>query len=268
MKHYIPGLNGIRAIAVFFVIISHRFPIDSITRLFPLGGIGVDVFFSLSGFLISRILIQGIDKVRRGESDNYTLIKNFILRRALRIFPLYYSVLFFLYYTKGLFGNNIKENFYWYFFYAANFLVYKENRWFNGLAHLWSLSVEEQFYLVWPFILVILFKNRILLLIVLVIIIGTIYPFFFKGFTAILTLSCINAFGVGTLLAYVELKKKRIKNSIYENLKDFIYFSFCFILLLSFSCKHTLFPRTISNFNNDYSSHSNLSLETRKFYSR
>lgn len=212
MKNYIPGLNGIRAIAVFFVIVSHRFPTDSFTRLFPLGGIGVDVFFVLSGFLISRILIQGIDNVRRGESDNYTLIKNFILRRALRIFPLYYSVLFFLYFTKGIFGNNFKENYYWYFFYGANFLNYKENRWFNGLAHLWSLSVEEQFYLVWPFFLVIVFKNRILTLITLAIIVGTVYPFFFNGISCVLTLGCINAFGIGTLLAYVELNKPEFKS--------------------------------------------------------
>ena len=123
MTKYITGLNGIRAIAVFFVIISHRFPKDHFVNLFPLGNYGVDIFFVLSGFLISRILISQIKNAPIKNTSNYTILKNFILRRALRIFPLYYALLFFMYFTKGIIGSNFRENFSWYFFYGANYFI-------------------------------------------------------------------------------------------------------------------------------------------------
>ena len=211
MNKYITGLNGIRAIAVFFVIISHRFPLDHSIRSFPIGNYGVDIFFVLSGFLISRILISQIKNAQIEKLTNYTIIKKFILRRALRIFPLYYALLFFMFFTKGIIGNNFRENFLWYFFYCANYLNYYEDKWFGALAHLWSLSVEEQFYIVWPILLVVVFKNRILSLIILAIFIGTIYPFFFTGIVKVLTLGCINTFGIGALLAYVEIYKPEHK---------------------------------------------------------
>lgn len=59
----ISGLNGIRAIAVLIVIVSHRFPIDHFLRVMPIGHFGVDIFFVLSGFLISRILLNGVMKI-------------------------------------------------------------------------------------------------------------------------------------------------------------------------------------------------------------
>lgn len=235
MKKYITGLNGLRAIAVLFVIISHRFPKFHFTRSFPLGNYGVDIFFVLSGFLISRILFLQIENSRNGKSSNYIIIKNFILRRAIRIFPLYYSLIFFLYFTKGIIGDKIRDNFLWYFFYCANYLNYTENRWFGGLAHLWSLSVEEQFYIVWPLLLVIVFKNRILILIILAICIGTIYPFFITSeFAKVLTLGCINTFGIGALLAYVEIYKPKHKHLFMK------ISSILFIPILILICYHNL----------------------------
>lgn len=205
MKKNIPGLNGIRAVAVILVIISHRFPINNFVHIFPLGGFGVDIFFVLSGFLISRILFFQIKSIENNSSNNLKIIKNFILRRCIRIFPIYYLLLFFLYLTKGIIGNDFQENFKWYFFYCANYLNFNESRWFGALAHLWSLSVEEQFYIFWPLLLVFVFRNRILFLICSIIIIGTIAPFFYHGFVNILTISCINAFGIGALLSFVEI---------------------------------------------------------------
>ncbi|MBE0391140.1 acyltransferase [Flavobacterium sp. PL002] len=205
MIKYIPGLNGIRAIAVIFVILSHRFPADSIVNIFPIGSYGVDVFFVLSGFLISRTLFFQIIGDKEVGLTNLTIIKKFFIKRSLRIFPIYYLLLLFMFLTGGIIGNQFRENILWYVFYGSNYLNYYENRWFGSLAHLWSLSVEEQFYIFWPLLLLFVFKKRILLFIGLLIIIGTCAPFFYSGLGNILTISCVNAFGIGALLAYVEI---------------------------------------------------------------
>jgi len=216
MKNYIIGLNGIRAIAVFFVIISHRFPEDHFLKSFPLGSYGVDVFFVLSGFLISRGLFFQVQSQTGNFYSNVQILKNFFLKRCIRIFPVYYTLLLFLFLTKGIIGNNFRENILWYVFYGANYLNYIENKWFGALAHLWSLSVEEQFYILFPILLIFIFRKRILILLTIFIITGTLYPFFISGNSSILTLSCINAFGIGGLLAYIEIYKKSFVFSFYR----------------------------------------------------
>lgn len=231
--NYIPGLNGIRAIAVLLVIISHRFPQDHFTRIFPLGNFGVDIFFVLSGFLISRILFQQLKLINAKEKTGLRVTRQFILRRVLRIFPIYYLTLFFMYFTSGIIGNDFKENFYWYALYAANYLNYIETKWFGSLAHLWSLSVEEQFYIVWPFLLYFVFKKRILLLIGLFIVIGTIYPFFFTGYSKVLTIGCINAFGLGALLAYIEIIKPNYE-ALFLKILNYIFLPTLLLICINY----------------------------------
>jgi peptidoglycan/LPS O-acetylase OafA/YrhL len=216
MKNYIIGLNGIRAIAVFFVIISHRFPEDHILRTFPLGQYGVDVFFVLSGFLISRGLFNQLITKNVSVKSSFEILKIFFINRALRIFPIYYLLLLFLYLTKGIIGNNFGENISWYLFYCANYLMYSQDKWYGPLAHLWSLSVEEQFYIFFPILLLFVFRNRVLLFLTILVTIGTFYPFFLSGMKSILTLSCINAFGIGGLFAYVEIYKPHFIQRFYK----------------------------------------------------
>jgi peptidoglycan/LPS O-acetylase OafA/YrhL len=229
MKNYIIGLNGIRAIAVFFVIISHRFPENHILNSFPLGNYGVDIFFVLSGFLISRGLFFQLNSQENDFKSNIKILKNFFLNRSLRIFPVYYTLLLFLFLTNGIIGNNFRENILWYLLYGANYLNYIQNKWFGALAHLWSLSVEEQFYVLFPLLLIFVFRKIILLLLAIFIIFGTLYPFFVSGSSRILTLSCINAFGIGGLLAYVEIYKNSFVFSFY---KYTLFLSIPILLLL------------------------------------
>lgn len=213
MIKYVSGLNGIRAIAVFMVIIWHRFPENHFLKTMPVGPFGVNIFFVLSGYLISRILFNDLKKVLEKSAKSSDLIKRFIYRRCLRIFPIYYLVLFFMYFTDGVIGNSFSKNFFWYFFYGSNYLVYINDNWYGCLAHLWSLAVEEQFYLIWPILVFIFFKNRIFFLVLLIILIGTISPLFIEGNTYVLTTSCINAFGIGALLSYVEIFKPEMKST-------------------------------------------------------
>ncbi|GAB4547625.1 MAG: hypothetical protein Fur002_23790 [Anaerolineales bacterium] len=150
----IPGLDGVRAIAFLIVFFFHL-------RNLPFGWLGVQLFFVLSGFLITDILLRMKEKFPRRE-----FFVKFYGRRFLRIFPLYYFYLALLvaliYFvpTLGLKGLNAEIGakfsnqiwaalFYVYdFFHASAFFV--RSRFF---VHLWSLSVEEQFYLIWPLLI-------------------------------------------------------------------------------------------------------------------
>ncbi|MCC7117925.1 MAG: acyltransferase [Anaerolineales bacterium] len=150
----IPGLDGLRAIAFLVVFFFH-------TRNLPFGWLGVQLFFVLSGFLITDILLRMKDQLPRRD-----FFIKFYGRRFLRIFPLYYFylalVVVFIFVLPSLKLNLLNQElnksyfnqiwvaaFYVYdFFHASAF--FERSRFFT---HLWSLSVEEQFYLLWPLLI-------------------------------------------------------------------------------------------------------------------
>jgi peptidoglycan/LPS O-acetylase OafA/YrhL len=212
---YIPGLNGLRAIAVFFVIFYHwGFPplpgISIVNNILPNGKFGVELFFVISGFLISSILL--IEKENHLENPNHNrkLIVNFYIRRSLRIFPVYYLTLFVLYFCNL---PQFKENLPFYLTYTENFNVYFKGSW-DWFAHSWSLSVEEQFYLIWPFVIIFTKKSWLLPALILFTFSGTAFSIFQtkfinQGFNEfVLTPTCFDAFGTGALLAYFYTENK------------------------------------------------------------
>lgn len=149
---YRPDIDGLRAIAVLFVIIFHAFP-----RALKGGFIGVDIFFVISGFLITTILLKGL------HTENFSFI-DFYTRRIRRIFPALILVLVsclifgFFYLLSDEFHRLGKQTAGGAAF-IANFLLKNEVGYFDvsadlkPLLHLWSLAIEEQFYIFWPFIL-------------------------------------------------------------------------------------------------------------------
>ncbi|MBC7554018.1 MAG: acyltransferase [Taibaiella sp.] len=161
---YVNGLNSIRFVAVLLVIIGHwglYYPRQTVQfellKVFiPWGKFGLAFFLVLSGFLISSVLF----KARRDmtSSDNkFVIIKNFLMRRALRLLPVYYLMLTVLY----LLGNvDLHQHPIYYLTHTSNILIYKQQEG-NSLVHLWSLSVQEQFYVLLPWF--ILFMNEKLL---------------------------------------------------------------------------------------------------------
>lgn len=140
-----PQLDGLRAFAVIAVIIQHYIPQEYHLGI-QWGELGVQLFFVLSGFLISGILLQA----KENESQGWSLFA-FFARRFLRIFPLYYVVLFVAYFGKI---EPVPETIWWHCFYLSNvFFFFLHQDWHGCVTHFWTLAVEEQFYLVWPWLL-------------------------------------------------------------------------------------------------------------------
>jgi peptidoglycan/LPS O-acetylase OafA/YrhL len=169
---HLPALDGLRGIAVLAVVIYHyAFELQhghglggAIYELLHQGRHGVDLFFVLSGFLITGILLDS-----KGSSRYFS---TFYARRTLRIFPLYYGVLLGVLVLLPLFvaptprARQVMHEQRWLWLYGTNILMsLRDQVLFNAehfnLAHFWSLAVEEQFYLVWP-MLVLLLNRRAL----------------------------------------------------------------------------------------------------------
>src|SRR5687767_3884044 len=198
--NYVRKIDAMRAFAVLMVVMSHWVPKTS--KLIPFGEIGVDIFFVISGFLITRILLTEKVKAIQEDKGLSTVLKNFISRRALRIFPIYYLSLFIFWWFQDYESYSIRENIAYYVSYTSNILFFLQNAWDGYLAPLWSLAVEEQFYLVWPLLVVLIPQKHALKIIILSIITGLVFPYFFQQeMTKVLTPACMNALGSGALLA-------------------------------------------------------------------
>jgi peptidoglycan/LPS O-acetylase OafA/YrhL len=151
MQQNIRALDGIRGLAIILVVLHHFEPwipasnslLIFVKVLFGYGWSGVDLFFALSGFLITGILVETRD------ANNY--FRAFYARRMLRIFPLYYTVLIcILVFLRPEVPLPADRKLY--FLYLTNWLVLWKGHWGpNILGHFWSLAVEEQFYFIWPF---------------------------------------------------------------------------------------------------------------------
>jgi peptidoglycan/LPS O-acetylase OafA/YrhL len=207
---YIKGLDSLRAFAVILVIINHWGPhkFQSViltfifTRILPDGAFGVDLFFVLSGYLITYILINA--KEQAPATGRAAIIKTFYIRRALRIFPVYFLLIFVLYWLND---NDVNTHLWYFLTYTSNFLIFNAKHW-TSFSHTWSLAVEEQFYLLWPWIIIFSPKRHLLTIIIVCFSLGLISSIILEAiygeFFWILTLPCITAFAIGALYAYAQ----------------------------------------------------------------
>jgi peptidoglycan/LPS O-acetylase OafA/YrhL len=151
-RKHIPQLDGMRGLAVVLVLLAHSATVFTRVPVFNwvdgYGNLGVQLFFVLSGFLITRILLD------TKETPNF--FRNFFVRRALRIYPLYYAVLLFVVFSGVVHQHGVR---WWpYILYLSN-IVYGNSTQPAPLGPVWSLAVEEQFYLVWPFVVAVLSRR-------------------------------------------------------------------------------------------------------------
>jgi len=162
-----PSLDGVRGLAVLMVLLVHfvanMLPTNSVERAIVYvtgyGTYGVDLFFILSGFLITGILYDARDKTY--------YFRNFYMRRLLRIFPLYYGILALLFFVaplipllRGATLDYLVERQAWAWLYGVNIYTAIHGEWsLSYISHFWSLAVEEHFYFFWPLVVFLLARR-------------------------------------------------------------------------------------------------------------
>ncbi len=217
-KRYISDIDGLRALAVIAVIFYHAG-----YKWVPGGFIGVDIFFVISGYLITRNIVFDI------EHKNFSFFV-FYIRRARRLFPaLFITLLVSLIVAYQLLSPTDLERFGQSLLYAnmslSNFFFMSESGYFDAgsnlkpLLHTWSLSVEEQFYLVWPFLLVSLlwFRNKTIIIIFLLLsaivslLASYIYTEIDPSISFFMLPFRVFEFSIGALILWVESYKLRQK---------------------------------------------------------
>src|SRR6266576_2119715 len=205
IRGYIPQFDGLRGLAILLVLIAHSGFLEALPHAGGLefARLGVDLFFVLSGFLITGILTDS-----KGTPHYF---RNFYARRALRIWPLYYLVLFLAFVVAPLFAPAMRPTAakIWpaFVFYVQNIVFMRSATYHFALGATWSLAVEEQFYMTWP-LLVYLLRKRTLAIVSASLVLVSLSsrligyshgaPF---GFLYFFTLSRLDAIAFGSLAA-------------------------------------------------------------------
>ncbi|MFM0350622.1 acyltransferase family protein [Paraburkholderia sp. RL17-347-BIC-D] len=159
MNNRIAGFDGLRAIAVLMVFFQHRLFGD----IGEIGHLGVWIFFALSGFLIIGILSAQRTRIESGASRFGAELKRFLFRRTLRIFPIYYLMLVVMCVLMafGMASPELASGMPFHFAYLSNIWIGSVLHYWPGrYSHLWSLAIEEQFYLVFAPLLLLLAARR------------------------------------------------------------------------------------------------------------
>jgi peptidoglycan/LPS O-acetylase OafA/YrhL len=247
LKNFYKQLEGLRALAVLSVMISHWVFIDFVKKL-SLGFWGVNLFFVLSGFLISENLLKQIGKKKPGEQ----ILKQFYLKRILRIFPAYYFVMIIAFIINL---DNARQLALYNFTYTLNFYNAFSGDIGHALSHIWSLCVEEQFYLIWPLLLLIIRPKHHQVLIVSTIMGAIFFRLLLYSFNVPnyniqnyrMMPGCMDALGLGALLAYLKLNHIVF---LRKGLKLFIVplLSFLGFLFIEFGGKHLVVSEIFERF--------------------
>ena len=251
--NYRKELDGLRGIAVLGVIIYHVEFFFKDIKLLSGGYLGVDIFFVISGYLITLLIIKEF------LSTNTFSLKNFFFRRAKRILPALFLMIFttiffaWFYLTPKNFleySNSIISSIFFYsnyFFYFQDLIYSSEESLLKPLLHTWSLAVEEQFYIIFPLIMILFFKyikKNILMFFSFFLIISFIVSMLITYNNS--TLSFCSNFSrfweilFGSLLAVFEIKNKKF-NFKYENFLPYFGIFLIFISYILFD-KYTLHP--------------------------
>ena len=245
-------IDGLRFFAVFSVVCIHwNWAGTTFCNRIDTGVRGVDLFFVISGFLITLGLIRS----KEAEKAAGTSLYKFYARRFLRIVPVYYLTIALVWCFDHA---RIADSFWWDVFYLTNFYSIKING-FCGVGHFWSLSVEEQFYLVWPFIILLTPKRGLPIVMLLSVFISLAVKSYWHFFTTsswiayFHPVASLDALSIGGILSYLyyyhENKLKEFLHNLYITISVFILFGLClFSLKTPYSFVYFIGVRTIYGF--------------------
>ena len=203
-------MDTLRTIAVAMVIVSHW--AHKLTTPWFSGFVGVQLFFVISGFLITGILLDARSQAETTGFARTSVLKNFYIRRFLRIFPLFYATLA-ITYLVGF--PEVRASLWWHVPYLSNAFFATRGAWLGDVSHFWSLAVEEQFYLVWPWLMLFTPRRLLLPLIASVVVFAptfrqVCYSAGVNGIAvAVMPFSSMDALGLGSMLALLQRNEAR-----------------------------------------------------------
>ena len=199
---YRPQVDALRAVAVVAVMLHHFIP-DRVPggAFVHWGGVGVRLFFTISGYLITNILWQEKHLIAQGMWTVGAAARRFYMRRFLRIFPVFYLVVAV---TAWLDFSLMRSTFGWHATYLSNVWV-AQHGWV-GPSWFWSLAVEEQFYLLWPWVILLVPRHQLRRTCVGAIILAVLYRLVVTKmggwlWATVMMPSCLDTLGAGALLA-------------------------------------------------------------------
>lgn len=214
---HIIQLDGVRFIAVGLVLLDHL--IVEI-NIIPFGALGVTIFFVLSGFLISRILLKSKEKTYGTPGGFKKYLRKFLIRRTIRIFPVYYLIIAILFILNV---PPVRDKLAWLALYGTNIYIALHKTWMGSVDHLWSLAVEEQVYLFFPFLIFFIPKNKLVSVLGLMGVFSILLRayIFYTGripgtnfvtmgewtVAYVSTPACFDSFALGGLMAWMQLYK-------------------------------------------------------------
>lgn len=209
---YAPEFDGLRCLAVATVMIAHFSP--TLGRYGDWGNIGVRLFFVLSGFLITTILLRNRREIDTDTVSQTSALKRFFARRILRLWPLYFFCLFAAY---AFHVSGTQTSLWWHAFFATNHYIYAQRDWPTLLSHFWTLAVEQQFYTVWPVVIFLIPARAIPATLIGLSFAGP----FARGalllfgapseFVGVLLPSCLDFLGLGGAIAWIREQPPEIR---------------------------------------------------------
>lgn len=201
---YAPELDGLRCLAVATVMVTHFSP--TVSRFADWGNIGVRLFFVLSGFLITTLLLRSRDQVDAGKTTRKAALDRFFTRRIMRLWPVYFLclILAYAFHVSGTYTS-----IWWHALFATNHYVFANRDWPTLLSHFWTLAVEQQFYVIWPVVLLWIPLRAVPPLLLGVALAGPLSRAFllFTGastpeYVGVLLPCCLDFFGLGGAMAW------------------------------------------------------------------
>ncbi len=210
-----PQIDFLRAMAVLMVLV-HHWTTDCSLFWFN-AELGVQLFFVISGYLITGILLDARSRAEELGQPRTLVLRRFYTRRFLRIFPLYYLTLFVAWIGQV---PTVTDSIGWHLAYLTNVYLAITGAWHGHVSHFWSLAVEEQFYFVWPWLMLFIPRRALFATIIAAILTAPVYVylaayvFHFNPIALdVIPFASLYTLGAGSLLALLE-RRARLRDGV------------------------------------------------------